>query len=139
MILNHLLHQSPDMIYDYLTNMQKYTSIHPLIYKVDHIKDQSYLVHEQFLSSPVSFSYPAIINGNAKDRTVEMSAVIFKFITLKMKFIILAREEKSMVHEEINIDAPFPIKNIMEVIFKKQHHKLFENMNNVILPPTIVP
>ena len=89
------------------------------------------LVQERFLSTPILFTYPVTINGNDQDKTIEMNARIFKLITVNMKFRISTETEKTLVREEIKIDAPFPVKNIMESIFKKQHTRLFENINKV--------
>lgn len=133
MNLYHKLQQSSDMVYGYLTNMEKYTSVHPWITKIDHLKDQSFLVHERFLSTPLMITYPVTIHANDQEKTIEMNARIFKLITVNMKFRIRTETKKTIVSEEIKIGAPFPIKNIMESIFKKQHTTLFENINKAII------
>src|SRR5690606_40899548 len=52
---------SSDLVFDYLTDMQKFVLVHPVISKIDSTGQESYLVHEtlKFGFVPFSFTYPA--------------------------------------------------------------------------------
>lgn len=129
MILNHQLRQPIETVVAYLTDFQKYQSIHPLITKVEALPDGTYRIHERFLSSPLIFTYPATITSDVQDKTVEMKATIMQFIKVTMTFKFVGTIIGSSVIEEIDIRAPFPIRFLMEPIFRRAHTLLFKNLD----------
>ena len=130
MKLSFRLHKNSDHIYDYLTDMQKFVSVHPVIYRIDNTSDKNYLVHEtlKFGFIPFSFTYPVTIEKNAIDKTVIIRAIVFKLTNIEMKFVLKADNDYTIIDEEIKLKSPLPVKFIMESIFKKQHDQLFKNI-----------
>jgi hypothetical protein len=129
MILNHQLRQPIETVFAYLTDLQKYQSIHPLITKVETLPGDIYRIHERFLSSPWIFTYTATMRCDDRDKSVEMNAVIMKYIHVNMNFKLIGDQDGTSVIEKITILAPFPFKNLMEPIFRKEHNRLFINLD----------
>lgn len=124
------LHKNPDIVFDFLTDMQKFASVHPVISQIDNTGNESYLVHEtlKFGFIPFSFTYPVLVEKSALDKTVIFRATVFKVTKIEMRFILKADDDYTIIEEEILFTTPLPIKFIMEGIFKKQHHQLFKNI-----------
>jgi hypothetical protein len=111
--------------------MTKYTRIHPLITKIDRLSDDSYLVYEKFLFTPMLFTYPVTVKGIRTNNTVEMQAKIMNWIGINIHFTILPGITDHLVHEEIIVHAPGAIRYMIEFIFRKQHALLFENLEKL--------
>jgi carbon monoxide dehydrogenase subunit G len=119
-----------DLTFDYLTDMQKFASVHPLISKIDNNGQASYLVHETLKLGliPFSFTYPVRIEKNKSEKKVVIQATVFKFTKIEMKFVLKADNDFTIIDEEINFKSPLPVQFIMQGIFKKQHAQLFKNI-----------
>ncbi len=119
-----------DSVFDYLTDMQKFVSAHPVISKIDNSGNGSYLVHETLKLGfiPISFTYPVTIEKSNTDKTVSISATVFKLTRIKMKFVLKADGEHTFIEEDIYFKSPLPAKFLMKSIFKKQHNQLFKNI-----------
>jgi len=130
MKLSFRIHKKSDLVFDYLTDMQKFVSVHPVISKIDNTFDKNYLVHEtlKFGFIPFSFTYPVTIEKNAIDKTVIIRATVFKLTKIDMKFVLKADNDYTIIDEEIKFKSTLPVKFIMESVFKKQHDQLFKNI-----------
>ena len=62
MVLTYSINKPVEIVYDCLTDMQKFVSVHPIIYKIENKGENEYLVFEtlKVLFIPVSFTYPEI-------------------------------------------------------------------------------
>ena len=47
MKLRHTISKSQEKVFEYLSDMQKFASVHPLIYQVDQVKEHEYLFYEK--------------------------------------------------------------------------------------------
>jgi len=130
MKLSFRINKNIDLTFDYLTDMQKFVSVHPVIFQIDNTGNESYLVHEtlKFGFIPFSFTYPVIIEKNIPDKKVTIRATVFKMTKIEMKFNLKAVNDFTVIDEEINFKSPLPIKFIMQGIFKTQHKQLFKNI-----------
>jgi len=130
MKLSFRIRRDIDHIFDYLTDMQKFASAHPVITRIEKTADGNYLVHETIKLGfvPFPFTYPVTIKKNATDKTVIFKATVFKFTKIEMKFSLRSGNEDTMIDEEIDFQSPLPVVFILERIFKKQHHQLFKNI-----------
>jgi len=130
MNLSFRIHKHIDFTFDYLTDMQKFVSVHPVIFQIDPIGYDSYMVHEtlKFGFIPFSFTYPVTIEKNIVDKKVIILATVFKITKIEMKFNLKADHDFTIIEEEINFKSPLPIKFVMEGIFKTQHKQLFKNI-----------
>ena len=57
MKLSFRIHKKSDLVFDYLTDMQKFVSVHPVISKIDNTGQESYLVHETLKFGFIPFSF----------------------------------------------------------------------------------
>ena len=130
MKLSFRLQKSSDYVFDYLTDMQKFVLIHPVIFQIDRMGEASYLVHEtlKFGLLPFTFKYPVTIEKSPIEKTITMRAVVMKFTKIEMNFVLTTDNGSTVVEETILFQSPLPVKFIMEGIFKKQHIQLFKNM-----------
>jgi len=130
MQLSFRLNKTPDFIFDYLTDMQKFVSVHPVIFQIDRIADENYLVQEtlKFGYIPFSFTYPVTIEKNSDDKVVVIRATVMKLTKIEMRFVIKTDQDHSIVDEHIQFKSALPLKFAMQRIFKKQHHQLFQNI-----------
>jgi len=134
MELQFEINKPSDLVFDYLTNMQKFVTIHPVITKIDPKGDNNYLVHEtlKFGGIPFSFTYPVTVDSNSTEQTITIKATVFGITKVEMNFKVAMREHNSCyVHENIQFKSPLPIKGMMRKIFKTQHALLFKNMVNI--------
>jgi carbon monoxide dehydrogenase subunit G len=130
MELTFKIKKSPDYIFDYLTNMQKFVIVHPVITKIHKNNDDSYLVYETLKLGfiPFSFTYTVTIDSLLTNNTVIMRATIMKLTKIEMKFVLKQDNDFTIVEENILFKSPLPIKSVMQNIFKKQHQQLFKNI-----------
>jgi len=130
MELSFRLKKTAEFIFDYLTDMQKFVSVHPVIYQIDKTGIDSYLVHEtlKFGFIPFSFTYPVTIEKNTIDKVVVIRASVFKLTKIEMKFVLKTDNDYTIIEEDIQFKSVLPIKFIMQSIFRKQHNQLFKNI-----------
>lgn len=131
MKLSFRIHKNLDLVFDYLTDMQKFVLVHPIISKIENISDKNYLVHEtlKFGFIPFSFTYPVTIEKSFLDKIVIIRATVFKIIKIEMRFVLKEDNGYTIIDEEIHFNSPLPIKSIMKKVFKVQHEKLFKNID----------
>ncbi|TAG55016.1 MAG: hypothetical protein EAZ27_07885 [Cytophagales bacterium] len=130
MKLTFKIKKSINIIFDYLTDMQKFVKVHPVIYQIDNLGNENYLVHEnlKFDFVPFSFTYPVIIEKNISENKITIQAKVFKLIKIEMKFHLKADSDFTIIEEEINIKSLLPVEFIIQSIFRKQHNQLFKNI-----------
>ena len=130
MELSFKLKKTPDLIFDYLTDMQKFVSVHPVISQIDSTGNDSYLVHEtlKFGFIPFSFTYPVTIETHKIDMIVIIRATVMKLTKIEMKFVLKTENDFTIVKENIQFKSLLPVKFIMQSIFRKQHSQLFKNI-----------
>ncbi len=133
MNLSFTLHKSADLIFDCLTDMDKFASIHPVITKIDKKGENKFLVHETLKLGfiPYSFTYPVMIESNLVNKTVTIKASVMKMTHIEMNFSIRQEGDVSIVEERITFKSILPVKTFMEKIFREQHTLLFQNMDCV--------
>ncbi|MEO8146731.1 MAG: SRPBCC domain-containing protein [Bacteroidia bacterium] len=132
MKLYHKIKKSSHTVYDYLTDMQKFVSVHPVISKMEKLHNDSYLVFEtlQFGFIPYSFTYTVTVSSDYMAKRIVINATIIKSAKIQMTFNINADGAYSIIEEEVNFKTSLPIKSIMKMIFKKQHETLFKNIES---------
>jgi carbon monoxide dehydrogenase subunit G len=121
------------VVFDYLTDMQKFCSIHPIIHKIEDKGNNTYLIHETLKIGfiPFSFTYPAMVESHKEEQLIKIKATVFKLTKIEMHFKISANSNASVVNEVVHFNSIFPIKNTMKKIFRKQHTQLFKNMSDL--------
>ncbi|MDP3557113.1 MAG: hypothetical protein Q8T03_07040 [Bacteroidota bacterium] len=130
MVLSFKIKSTAELIFDYLSDMQKFVLVHPVIFKIDDTGNNTYLVHEklQFGFIPVTFTYPFTIEKNLANKIIIMRATVMKFTKIEIHFSLKQENDFTLVEETIQFKSPLPVKFIMQGIFKKQHTQLFKNI-----------
>lgn len=130
MKLTFKIKREANFVFAYLTDMQKFVSIHPVISQIDQTGANEYLVHETLKLGfiPVSFTYPVTIEKSQVDKAVVMRATVMKMTKIEMTFVLKAENGVTTIEETIEFKSLLPIKPIMQAIFKKQHAQLFKNL-----------
>lgn len=133
MILKYTINQSPETIYEYLTDMTKFVSVHPVITKMSKKGNHIYKVFETIRVGfiPVSFTYAATIYGSREKGHIRMQARVMRMADVDMVFDIQEAHGGSIVLEEIQIKSFLPVKSQLEKIFREQHALLFENISKL--------
>jgi carbon monoxide dehydrogenase subunit G len=118
-------------VLDYLTDMEKYVSIHPVVSKIEHVEGNAYLVHETIKLGPFpySFTYPVTIVEDAKNCMVIMKATVMGITKVDMVFKLTSEGDTTIINEAITISSRLPLKGTMEKVFRTQHQILFDNLN----------
>lgn len=130
--LQYLCKQTPNTVFEYLTEISKFISIHPVIYKMDKIGPNEYMTYEHLKMGfmPISLKYPSTIEGNPAQKTVIMQAEIFKIATIHMHYSLKSTEEGFCeVTEEVHVKCFLPIKKTILDIFKKHHQEMFDKLS----------
>ncbi|MBL7884470.1 MAG: hypothetical protein JNL69_10410 [Bacteroidia bacterium] len=130
MQLSFQVNKNINQVVEYLSNMQKFASVHPVISHIDDKGNNNYLVHETLKLGfiPFSFTYPVTIEISDLNKRIFYRATVFKFTTVEMKFELKSNNGFTIVEEDIQFKSIFPVKFIMQKIFKKQHTQLFKNI-----------
>jgi carbon monoxide dehydrogenase subunit G len=133
MLLSFHIKKPADLVFDYLTDMQKFVSVHPVIHKIIPTGEETYLIHETLRFGPVpfTFKYPCSIEKNPVDRTVVMRATVMKLTRIDITFILKERDDATLINETVHFHTVMPLKFFMKNIFRKQHTRLFRNIENV--------
>lgn len=133
MELSFRLKKTPEIIFDYLTDMQKFASVHPVIFQIDKTANNTYLVHEKlkFGFTSFSFTYPVTIEKHDHDKIVVFRAIVMKLVRIEMRFVLKPDNDYTIVLERIEFKSQLPLKSAMQSIFRKQHGELFRNIELV--------
>lgn len=138
MKLTFKVNQPIETIFEYLTDMQKFASVHPVISKIKQLEGNNYLVYETLKLGfiPFSFTYPVSIESNFEDKKVTIKAVVMKITKIEMNYSLHTENNTTntttIINEIITFDSVLPVKPIMASIFKKQHKQLFQNIETLI-------
>jgi hypothetical protein len=116
MTLDHKIKQQADVVFNYMTDMKKFVSMHPIIFKMDDLGNGNYKVYEKLklLGIPTTFTYSATVTGDPQNKTVNIKAVVMKMTHIEMNFTIKQEGDQSHIHETVTFKSPLPIKGIMK-------------------------
>ena len=117
-------------VFDYLTDIQKFVALHPVISKIDNLSGNNYLVYETLKLGfiPISFTYPVTIDQSFNNKKILIRATVMKLTKIEMSYTLTADNNSTIINESITFKSPLPIKSIMQNIFRKQHTLLFEKI-----------
>ncbi len=132
-LLTFKLSKPTEQIFDYLSDMKKFVSVHPIITKMDALGNNNYFVYETLKLGfiPYSFTYPATVESNIENKTITINATIMKLTKVELAFKISQHVDYSLVEETITFRSPLPVKSVMKKVFIEQHEKLFNNIENL--------
>jgi carbon monoxide dehydrogenase subunit G len=133
MELSFQINKPTHFVFDHLTDMQKFCSIHPIISKIEPKGENSYLIHETLKLGfiPFSFTYPATVESRKEEHFVKIKATVLKLTKIEMHFKLAPQSNSTLVNETIHFRSLLPIKWMMKRIFRSQHAQLFKNMEEL--------
>jgi carbon monoxide dehydrogenase subunit G len=133
MVLLYKLQQSPDTVFNYLSDMEKFVAVHPVISRMKPTGNNHYTVSETLKLAfvPYSFNYQAIVQPNKVTKTILMKARIGWFAKIRLLFTIIDCGYSSVVKEELHCSSWLPVRRVMTAIVKKQHAALFRNIGSL--------
>jgi hypothetical protein len=70
--------------------------------------------------------------ANDKEKTVQMVSNIFGLVDLRLDFIIVPTAEGNHLEEKVYFKAKVPVLGLMKLVFRKQHKKLFQNIEKKV-------
>lgn len=129
MILEHTVNKPCAEVYKYLTDMQKFVAVHPVIFRMDKISDNEYQVFEKLNFIPFPFKYRAVVEGNQAGDKVFIKATVMKIVHIRMTFDLLENGGITNVKELVDFKSFLPVHLVMRSIFKTQHTLLFSNIS----------
>jgi carbon monoxide dehydrogenase subunit G len=131
--LSYQISQPLTLVYEYLTNMQKFVTVHPIIFKIEPLENNKYLVYERLKLGfiPFSFTYVANVEGDKEKGLIIIKAIVFKVTKIEMRFQLSSKNNQTLVSETVNFKSPLPVETIMKSVFKKQHQLLFQNISQL--------
>jgi len=130
MTLHHTINKTMGCVFDYLTDMQKFVSVHPVITKIEKIAGNNYRVFETLKIAfiPCSFTYTVMAESEPQNNKVIMYATVMRLTKVTMVFILKAGQGFTFVEEEISFTSPLPVVPVLTRIFTRQHKQLFKNI-----------
>lgn len=129
--LSYQINQPVSLVFESLTNMQKFVSVHPIIFKIEPLENNKYLIHERLKIAfiPFSFTYVATVEGDKEKGLITIKATVFKVTKIEMRFQLSSKNNQTLVSETVNFKSHLPVEPIMKAVFKKQHQLLFQNIS----------
>jgi hypothetical protein len=115
--------------------MQKFVSVHPIIYKAEPLGENRYKIYEKLplLLIPMDVTYIVLLEEDRKIMRVKYSTTVKKLVHINMHFDISGDSKSCVVNEVVNFDSFLPVKQVMKSIFRKQHQLLFLNIDKANL------
>jgi carbon monoxide dehydrogenase subunit G len=130
MKLSFRVKKSIEDTYAYLSDMQKFVLVHPIIFRIDPLGGERYWVHETLKVGciPFTFRYPVQIERSDAERVVIIRARVFGLTRIEMTFRLSRDGLYTVIDEEVLFTTPLPVHFILERTFKQQHSILFKNI-----------
>jgi hypothetical protein len=125
------LNQPADIVFKYLADAGKYISVHPVITNMELRQGGDYKVYEKLKFGFIvySFTYTATIKPYPDENKIMMLAQVNKKVTVVITYSISRDGGTTIVEDNVNIQSSWALSILIKPIFKKQHQKLFWNMD----------
>lgn len=131
--LNHICSQPANLVFPFIADIQKFVSIHLVLFKADEIKPNYFLLHERLNKRlPFSFSYYVTMVEIIPDKKVVMHSNVFKLVDLTLTFDFNYNQQTQLteITEQIHVKAPALIKKQFTKMISKIHVQLFAIIND---------
>jgi carbon monoxide dehydrogenase subunit G len=110
--LHYSINKPVDFVFDCLSDMDKFVSLHPVINRVHRLEGNNYLVAEILTIGfvPFSFTYPANITTDTDKKIITMDASVMGVMKIEMNFLLKRLDGLTLVEEEIHFKSWLPVK-----------------------------
>ena len=120
------INRPPSKVFQYLTDMARFATVHPVIYRIDALGGDRYRIHERMpIGLPVRFTYPATVTGDATAGTIAMDATVFGLVQISMRFQLTADGPRTHIREDVTFRSWLPVRAVLERTFRRLHGELF--------------
>ena len=115
MTLHHKISQPLNLVFDHLTQIDKFVAVHPVISKAETTGVGTYKMFEKltFGFIPVTFVYLACIDFDKQLNSVTMKAVVMKMVYVEIHFKLTEQGGQTEILEDIQFRTFLPIKFIL--------------------------
>lgn len=133
MIFEFNVSKPAEVVYEYLSDMQKFVSVHPIIYKIDDLGENKFLVFEKLklLYIPWNFTYVVKVETSKENKQVTITTTVKKMVHIKMNFTVEENSGNCKIKETVTFRSYLPVTAIMSKIFSDQHKQLFLNIGKM--------
>jgi carbon monoxide dehydrogenase subunit G len=114
----------------YLTETDKFVSVHPLIYKMKDLNNNNYKVYERVKIGFFTYNFSYFAKITQIENSLQIFASVMGLTKLTMLFNFHIEGNKTIIIEELTIQSILPIKKFMTNLVAKQHKEMFENIND---------
>jgi len=131
-ILVHDIARRVEDVYPFFSDMHRFVSIHPVIYKCVPVADNCYCLHERIkmAGASFSFSYNVTIEYVVLNKQVIMFSEIRKGITLKLVFDFEEQNGKTQLTETVSFNGPVFIAPLFLSFLTRVHRRMIKGINS---------
>lgn len=117
----------------YLTDPSKFVSVHPLIYRMDRLPDNTFRVFEKtyFARIPYKFTYKAKIAENGDQVLIDANVMGMTKISMVFEFQD-GGQGATLVKEFLSVKSFLPIAGFLGRFILEQHREMFDTIENAI-------
>lgn len=125
-----LIRRPADEVHADLANPDRFTALHPLIYRMEPIGPNRFRVFEKVRAFylPVPFSYPATFRADAETLSLHVEAVVAGAVTIVMDIVVIPQSGQCVLQETLHIRTAWPIKTFLSRLIRQQHAILCKNI-----------
>lgn len=133
MTLYYQLSKPLDVVFRHLAEAYLFVKVHPVIYKCEQVGENQYKFYEkQYIGFiAYNFTYIVTITSNPTNNEIRMTALVMRLLKIDLKFELSEQQGKTHVCEFVNLSSFFPIRFLVNPIFRTIHKKIFENIENL--------
>ena len=114
----------------YLTETNKFVSVHPLIYKMTDLSDDNYKIYEKVKVGFLTYTFSYYTKITQIDDSLRINASVMGLTRFTMQFNFHKEGNRTIINEELTIQSILPIKNFLTNLIAKQHQEMFKNIDN---------
>ena len=129
-ILDHHIPRPVDEVYPYLSDIERFVSMHPVIYKCEHKGGTDHVLYERLrvLGIGISFSYPVCIQESIPNERVVMFSEFIKGVNLRLVFDLTCNGETTTIKETILFKGPFFVRPMFMRLLARMHSEMMTNI-----------
>ncbi len=133
--IDHTIQAPASVVWSYLSDLNKFAEVHPIICKVDTLGDGAYRLYEKLPLGPFSFrfSYPVQVTLDPKESIIRYQSTVLGIAQLDMRFHIVDRDDYSVTHEVVEIRSRLPVERYTADECRKYHSIVFANIEKTML------
>jgi carbon monoxide dehydrogenase subunit G len=133
--IDHTIQAPASVVWLYLSDLNKFAEVHPIICKVDTYGGGAYRLYEKLPLGPFSFrfSYPVRVTLDSKESIIRYESTVLGIAQLDMRFHIVDRGDHSVTHEVVEIRSRLPVERYTAGECRKYHSMVFANMESEVL------